>query len=367
MKKAAVLILLLLLLISMTSCKKPVPEPVLHAYDDCTLPTAEKEALAPHPLTGIPQPSESIPKMIPVAFVIDNFSNALPQYGISQADVVYEIETEANMGITRLYCLKSDIREINQIGPLRAAHEHVLPLIYPFPVIVADISEYGVDAKFETYGYPHLDGSIDSGVAFFDTDRLKTHASHLSRFMDSLSIMSSMHRFNIQYTSLDPIPPLFHFSDGVSPPAGGNPCTAILYSYSDDPKPGVDASREFRYDNATSQYVKWQYGEKTVDAAFSNAPLAFDNVILLIADEEDYHNPNTPSDTDRYLISFRYENGGSGYYCSEGQYQNIRWEKPDNGPLTIYSAETKNEIRLNLGKTYVSVIKSEMANTIAIQ
>ncbi|MBQ2115676.1 MAG: DUF3048 domain-containing protein, partial [Lachnospiraceae bacterium] len=64
---------------------------------------------------------ESLKNQRPIAVMVDNESTALPHYGVTEADVVYEImNSTANGRITRLMCVVKDWGNIKQFGSIRS-------------------------------------------------------------------------------------------------------------------------------------------------------------------------------------------------------------------------------------------------------
>ena len=64
---------------------------------------------------------ESLKNQRPVAIMVDNEKTALPHYGLTEADVVYEImNSTANGRITRLMAIVKDWGKIQQFGSVRS-------------------------------------------------------------------------------------------------------------------------------------------------------------------------------------------------------------------------------------------------------
>jgi hypothetical protein len=76
-------------------------------------------------LDGVYTASEKTNPM-PVAVVIDNQEEAWPNFGLSQASLVYEVETEAK--ITRYLALFVDLENLSQVGPVRSARPYLVSL-----------------------------------------------------------------------------------------------------------------------------------------------------------------------------------------------------------------------------------------------
>ena len=75
--------------------------------------------MALNPITGIQDMDPSNTGRRSVAVVVNNCHAAMPQRGISQADAIYEYQTEG--GQTRLLCVFADVNTIPEIGSLRSA------------------------------------------------------------------------------------------------------------------------------------------------------------------------------------------------------------------------------------------------------
>ena len=60
----------------------------------------------------------------PIAFMIDNNINAMPQAGLEQANIVYELMVEG--GETRLMLILQDNKDLKKIGPLRSSRHDFL-------------------------------------------------------------------------------------------------------------------------------------------------------------------------------------------------------------------------------------------------
>lgn len=57
----------------------------------------------------------------PIAFMIDNNINAMPQAGLQQADLIYEMIVEG--GETRLMIVMKD-KDVSKVGPLRSSRHN---------------------------------------------------------------------------------------------------------------------------------------------------------------------------------------------------------------------------------------------------
>ena len=99
----------------------PSPSPV---------PTVEVATPSPtpydgpvNPLTGLPIGEEWVNRR-PVAIMLNNLKQALPQLGQSQADIIYEIPAEG--GITRMVGVYQSLEDVGTIGSIRSARPYYL-------------------------------------------------------------------------------------------------------------------------------------------------------------------------------------------------------------------------------------------------
>ena len=86
-----------------------------------------------NPLTGEYGFNENAVGKRPVAVMVSNIKAALPQYGIDEADIVYELPVEG--GITRLMAIYADYTNVPDVCSVRSCR-------YYYPLIA-----YGMDAK----------------------------------------------------------------------------------------------------------------------------------------------------------------------------------------------------------------------------
>ena len=88
-------------------------------------------------LTGEPV-SEEQGLRRPIAFTIDNVTAAIPQSGISEADMYYECEVETDL--SRITAVFEQYDGIEKIGPLRSCRDYFISLVS------------GLDPIYQHYG-----------------------------------------------------------------------------------------------------------------------------------------------------------------------------------------------------------------------
>ncbi|MEG2083851.1 MAG: DUF3048 C-terminal domain-containing protein, partial [Oscillospiraceae bacterium] len=113
---------------------------------------------------------------------------------------------------------------------------------------------------------------------------------------------------------------------------------------------------DFRYDEATKKYLKWQYGKKQIDAG--NTQLAFDNVFLLFA-------PISPIEGTK-LVKVDYTKGGDAYYFSQGKYEKCTWSKGDYSENFVFKTASGEELTVNPGITHVGIVRNDRTDKLVI-
>lgn len=286
----------------------------------------------------------------PVAVMVDNSKYAQPQYGTSDADIIYEMVTEG--GITRLMAVYNKLDDIQRVGPVRSARDQFVQFMLPLNAIYIHIgtSIYAND-MLNFYHYQNIDG-LYLGVSSFDYDeeRARTYAHEHCWFTDPELIRNGIEATGINTTGN--LYPALNFADYRNEAVvleNGFDATEISFRFSDY------ADTTMHYDAATNKYYKSQFGVPHMDA-LHDKQLSFDNFLLL--------NTAVVLYPDGLCTAFDMTQGGEGYYFYGGKYIPVLWQKgePEN-PLIITDLEGE-PIQINVGKSYIAVIDDAMVETI---
>lgn len=309
-----------------------------------TISTA-KESL--NPLTGKNDLSNDMIGMRPYAVSVDNSDyNGWPQDGISRADIIIEMETEG--GISRLMCLFSDTREIERIGPMRSLRDQFLEMIFPLdPVVVHVGTSVYADKAINENNFRTLDGNNIRSLLWTSPQRSSVVQTI---FTSGSLIYDAMDAEGIKHETTSGLETFFNFADEneTVTPASGT-CSSLKYYFSSS------YDGDFRYDEESEKYLKWQRGLKQVDEIYDNEQLSFDNVILLYADISVIAGTEAKGG----LIEIDYPAGGTGLYLSKGNYEEISWTKGVYASnIKLYGADG-NELVVNTGNTHLGVIRQD--------
>lgn len=301
----------------------------------------------------------------PISVSVNNTSVSWPQSGISDADVIVEIETE--YGITRLMCLFGDTREIGKIGSVRSLRDPFMEFLYPLDAIIVHIgtSVLAQKAMLEN-NYRTIDADIRDNAFVKNQDKTRLangYASEHTWFTSGSQIDEAISTLGLDTESQSAITAMFNFvTDGSKVTPADGAAASIAYDFNDV------TDNYFKYNDGDGLYYKSQYasasypeGKPHMDEA-AGKQICFENVFVLYCD---MYFTGEPRGTDS-LAQINYAEGGEGYYFSNGAYQKVTWTKGDfASQLKVFDANGE-ELMVNTGKSYVSMVDKEFADTMSI-
>lgn len=302
---------------------------------------------------------ESLKDQRPIAVLVDNEKTALPHYGLTEADVVYEImNSTANGRITRFMAIVKDWGSITQFGSIRSARPTNFMLASEWNAVVChDGGPFYID---EWVAKNYID-NLSGGFARYNNGKNWEYTEYLtydtytgvnmkggSQTYDGLKQRFEKANYSTTYNNYY-AGPHFTFSD-----------TEIDFSDRSDALSATEIELPFphngstlKYNEATGTYDYYEYGNLHKDPLHDNAPLTFKN--LLIQDTT-----FGELDSNGYMIYNAVDTGRDGYYITNGKAIKVTWSKSsDNSITTYYDKSTGEEIKINTGKTYISLVPSD--------
>ena len=371
MKKRLLLLLVAATMVfTMTACgdkKEPIEEVVVEIEEEVKEEVAEETVEEETVIEAVVVPegyyrsettneiiSEELKDQRPIAVMIDNESIALPHYGLTQADVIYELmNSTANDEITRFMCIVKDWDAIKQFGSVRSLRPTNILLANEWNAIIChDGGPYhnnpylALDATDNISGYF---GRVKNGKPREFTEYILT--GEVQKYADRLGIQTTYteHYEGAHYqfaTEANPV-----YIDKVYPDFAKEATFIDL--------PFEHNGSELEYNAEDGLYYYSEYGKPHLDAQNDNKQLAFKNVIL---QKVSYNK----LDENGYLI-FNCNGEGRATYITNGKRVNVTWKKTSDTSPTRYYDGLGNELTINTGKTYVAFVAEQRWEELVIK
>lgn len=277
----------------------------------------------------------------PLAVMMSNDKQALPQYGLNRAGVVYEAPVEGTMN--RYMALIEEFDDLDRIGSVRSCRTYYTYFAREFEAIYAHFGQ-------STFAKPYLNNvdningldAIGNTTYYRSKDKHSPHNAYTSgdRLKKAIATLGYSTEYDESYTG--------HYlfaRDGVEISLDGKP-GVIDAAHA---KPGYTMNKpDFVYDSSDGLYHRYQYGDVHRG---SEGPVAVKNVIFQYCQSGFYASTQ--------YLNINVHTGEYGYYITDGKAIPITWEKDGEFGVTHYYDHDHNEIVLNQGKTWVCIIPTK--------
>lgn len=295
-----------------------------------------------------------------MAVMIPNNPPAMPQYGLSQASIIYEAPVEGR--ITRLMCLFEDYDDLDKIGPIRSSRDYYVyeamaydsiycnwGLAVPFvaPIINTD--------RIDNVSYP-LEG-IEQGKAAEAFGRISRpgYATEFTAYMFIDGYTKAVERLGYAktYEEHGRFEQAFTFADEgyVATYEDCEDATIVRPGGSVTNSGGYGSNKAyFEYNEEDGLYYRFQYGEAQIDE-YNGEQLAVTNVVFKICGGE-LKDPNSQYD----YLGFGVHGTGEAYVFTNGKVIKGTWKRNSDYEANIFYDEDGNEIVLNQGKTWICCV-----------
>ena len=301
---------------------------------------------------------ESIANQRPVAVMVDNEKKALPHYGLTKADIIYEmVNSTDNDRVTRLMVMVKDWKAIEQLGNVRSARATNCMIAMEWNAILChDGGPFYINDYIALPSLDNLSGGfsrIPNGKAYEFTEYISE--GEVAKRLDANNIETE---YNNHYEGTH-----FTFANGVELVDGEVANKVQL--------PFPHNSSELEYSEEDKVYYYSEYGEPHLDPGNDNAQLCFKNVIIQQADMLTHSVTEASGkvnyDQNGYMFYQLENSSGKGYYLVNGKMTKITWEKGSLTSPTRYFDENGKELVLNVGKTYIAIVPSDAWKEVVIK
>ena len=269
----------------------------------------------------------------PIACMIDNHSDAWPQFSISKAYTVYEIIVEG--GETRLMAVFKGA-DADKVGPMRSSRHYFLDYALENDAIYVHFGwSPQAESDISTMGVNNINGLYYDGSYFWRVS--EKYAPH-NAVTNTANILNIAKRKGYRTTtSKDPV--LNYVVDEVNL-ENGQDAETVTIPYSDH------NTVKYKYDSEKQVYTRYSRGKKQTDWVTKNT-VTTKNIIISFArntsiDSKDRQNIDNVKTLD-------------GYYVTNGKAIKIKCEKTSRSSQTVYKDLQGNEIDVNDGKTFIQI------------
>lgn len=359
MKRMKVALLALGLGIILSGCKKEAPvetEVETKQTVSTSVETSKKEVETEAPigdgvesyLTG-ERIDEKQGRRRPIAVMLNNIKEAVPQAGIANAGVVYEAPVEGNL--TRLMGIFENYDDLEKIGSVRSCRDYYIFYAKEFDAIYSHFGQavYALPylEREDVNNLSGLDGSISSKVYYRTKDRVAPHNAYTSAkgLEAGIELKGYSEEYDADYKG--------HYkfaADKEEVKLNGEEANTV--------KPGYVVNKPwFEYKESDGLYYRFQYDDKQIDE-LTDEQLAYKNIILQYSAWENYDNNG--------YLHIDTNSGGSGKFITNGKAIDITWKKDSEWGPTRYYDTSGNEITLNQGKTWVCIIQNDKTDKVEI-
>ncbi|NLB29470.1 MAG: DUF3048 domain-containing protein [Clostridiales bacterium] len=316
----------------------PTPSPVFSP----TLTPEETPYDGPRsPLSGLPVDEQSV-NLRPLAGVINNRKVALPQLGVSKADIIVEVPVEG--AYTRMVALFQDASDAGNIGSIRSARPYLIDIAQAFDSIFIHaggsndayklLKSRGIDRFDETNG-------PGSSMFFRDATRRKTMGLEHSLLTSSAKIGEYIGALGYRLEHEAGYASQLRFEDELE--ISGEKAWSVTLRFNSS------KSAVFEYDGDEGLYRASQQGGDYVDGN-TGEQLTFANLIIIktsirVIDSEG-------------RLSIDLTSGGEGCFAVGGQYVPVTWSKASASEPFVFKDGSGERITLRTGRTYVAIMSN---------
>ncbi len=285
----------------------------------------------------------------PFAIMFGNTVDALPQYGIGEADVLYECLVEG--GLTRLMGIYDNYNDAPKYGSVRSCRLYYAHIAKEYDAIYAHFGQASIAKSFLNSdaidNLNGLEGVVGNLMYYRSSDRSAPH----NVFATPDGIAAAIEKKGYRTTYADGYTGHFLFAEGEEPVVlDGQNAYAMQTPY-------PNSKTWFEYDEKSGMYKRFHYKREHVDGE-NGDQLAYKNVIFQFI-------PGRVIDK-KGRMEFDTVGSGKAIYFTGGKCENITWKKDNLESPSLFYDENGEQLVMNQGKTSICIIKADSADNIGI-
>lgn len=295
----------------------------------------------------------------PIAVMIPNNAPALPQYGLSQASIIYEAPVEGR--ITRLMAVFEDFDDLDRIGPVRSSRDYFVYVATGYEAIYCNwgLARPYVEELINRPEVLNVSQAVEgihnpASEAYYRVSR-PNKAQEFTGYLKIDGLMKAVDRLEYDWDYDDAyVPPFLFAADNVTADYKDNDDATKIYpgGKSGSNSGGYGSYHPyFEYNESDHLYYRFQDGNKQIDE-YNGDQLTFSNVVFQychgeVRDSHDY-------------LAFGVHGEGEAIVFTNGKVIKGTWSRYDGDftPAKFFD-ENGDEIIFNQGKTWICNIWQE--------
>lgn len=263
---------------------------------------------------------ESLKNQRPIAVMVDNEKTALPHYGLTEADVVYELmNSTLNGRVTRFMAIVKDWGKIEQFGSIRSTRSTNIMLAAEWNAVLC---HDGGPFYVNEWLAKNYSANFSGGFSRVNNGKAREFTEYICA--GDLDKKFANSKYSTEYNDYYP-GQHYIFSDSeidLSSVGDARSCTEIELPFPHN-------SSRLQYNESTGTYDYYEYGQAHTDPQHGNAQLTFKNLLI-------QNTTFAQLDDGGYMIYNAMDNGRDAYYITNGKLIEVTWSKLSETAPTIY-------------------------------
>mgnify|MGYP002551812020 CR=1 FL=1 len=272
----------------------------------------------------------------PIAVMIDNHKSALPQGGLNDAYMVYEIIVEG--GESRLMALFKNV-DVQKIGPVRSSRHYFLDYALENDAIYV---HYGwspqAESDISSLGVNNINGITEASSAF-PRQKDKSAPHNVATTIESIKSIAERKKYRTTSAATS----VLHYVTDEVELADGQAANKVTIPYSESNEV------EYIYNAETARYQRYSRGVEEKDWATKELTTT-KNIIITFARNTTLNDGENKGRQTLYNVGTL-----KGYYITNGKAIEITCEKSSRSVKTVYKDLNGKEIDVNDGNTFVQI------------
>ncbi len=298
-----------------------------------------------NPLTGEGTESD-ISADRPYAVMLNNLELALPQLGVSQADIIFEIPVEG--GLTRMMAIFQSMDGVGDLGSIRSARDYFVSIATGLDALYLHAGgsdgAYTAIQSLGTTAFDCVNGPYEGTLYWRDSQRSSTMGYEHSVVTSGDVVSQYMATYSHRKEHTDSFTSSFQVAtEGEENGMDGVDISQMVVSFS------AYKTTTFTYDETLGEYLVTEYGDFYVDGN-NDEKVSVRNVLVLRTDID----PIVGDSAGR--LDVRTTGSGNGLLLCDGEAMEINWSRASDSSPFQFTTEDGEVLVLGMGTTYVSII-----------